>query len=244
MSTYTVNVKTAVKRVAAAGTLRTTITTKVEPAANNGPVLQRMLQLGNPKLIRDLLQQAAVETLIKEMKRRFAGAEQDMLDLQLDPGNSGAGRGKLQSSPKFKDQMQETYRKIFDTPPKPFGTVGIGWAPVNVVEQVKTPTHKGKTTRSKYTTMWKQLEFGTGKLAVLVGGPYARTSGKYKFSDGSWVYGRISSNKKSYRGLHLLGTRPGNFLWNQDGEHYTTDIQELQAAFYRRLTQAITGQAK
>jgi hypothetical protein len=239
---YTMNLHTAVEQ-SDAGSVRTyKITTTPKVNASSIAARNRLSTVNNDEWVREQLRAAAVETLIKRMKFRFAESEDSMKNLVKAKDNSGkysnkGSKHRLDSSPKFATRMQQAYRAIFDETGN-FGKVGVGWGPMDAVEKVKTPTNRGKPTKSPYTTMWKQLEFGTGVWAVKLGGPHARTSGRYKFADGSWVYGRVrrrSGAISGYRGLRLIGTQPGSFLWDTDGTPYTRDLQELQAAFYQRL---------
>lgn len=112
-------------------------------------------------------------------------------------------------------------------------TVGIG--PTQWLDQIETPSATfaltGTPTKSKYRTLWRHLEFGTG----------ARRSGaKDKLNSatkprGTWWYGR--SKKAS---LLLEGTAPMNFLTTSAGQLFPNDAQDLGEALTKSLDQLLT----
>lgn len=109
-------------------------------------------------------------------------------------------------------------------------TVSLG--PIAALDKIQvpsaTPLITGHPTESKMTSMWRQMEFGTGVFAF----PTGRFEGQYKTSAGSWWFGP----RKGF-GIHFAGTQPGNILRDQTGVLYSSDAmrfkQELERLFNR-----------
>lgn len=122
--------------------------------------------------------------------------------------------------------------------------VSIGAAPKAYIDLLETPSAtvllSGRRSSSPFKVLWRHLEFGAGvsaskRQAQLLG--ETPSSGRYKQSDGSWLYGRPGEGGQG--GLRVLGTLPMHFLWNAEGVphplHYRAALVEFDKAM-----QAIT----
>lgn len=153
--------------------------------------------------------------------------------------DAGSGFNALQSPGGFRNRMKQVYAELFTKPINIPGSRGVGFGEMTGLTAIRTPSHTNPTT-SPYSTMWKQLEFGTGVFAVEAGGPLARTTGDFKEADGSWWYGRRTEN--GFTGLHFKGTRPGSWYRTPQGAPYPSDTFAFMSAFYNRLLRFIRGQ--
>ena len=111
-------------------------------------------------------------------------------------------------------------------------TLGIG--PLNGaggLNSIETPSYsvyrRGKTTRSPFRILWKQLEYGSGAFA------------RPKQYKSSWWYGRGFGGKAG--GLHIRGSHGGHFLRAASGLPYESDAQQFQSAFVERMMQLLMG---
>lgn len=93
---------------------------------------------------------------------------------------------------------------------------------------------------SKFNLLWRQLEFGTGiwsKAQPKIGAyraltaPRPRVEGDTKSEDGSWFYNQV----------HVLGSRPGNFLRDETGLVFPADSSLFRTAFQQALSSALRG---
>lgn len=122
--------------------------------------------------------------------------------------------------------------------------VSIGAAPRAYINLLETPSAtvllSGKRSSSPFKVLWRHLEFGTGVYSSkhqsrLLG--ETPGGGRFKQSDGSWLYGRPGANGDG--GLRVLGAMPMHFLWNAEGVphplHYRAALVEFDKAM-----QAIT----
>jgi len=117
-------------------------------------------------------------------------------------------------------------------------SVMLGIGPLNRLNQIETPSATphmaGHDTSSQMTTMWRQLEFGTGIYAS--GDPEGNPGSPFKDGDGSWWYGK----KKGF-GLHLLGTPGAHVAYDMDGVAYESDALKFQSVFAGLFFGAIRG---
>jgi hypothetical protein len=115
-------------------------------------------------------------------------------------------------------------------------SVMLGIGPLNRLNAIETPSAtpklSGHPTSSAMTTMWRQLEFGTGIYAS--GDPSGNPGSPFKEGDGSWWYG-----KKRGMGLHLLGTPGAHVAYDMDGVPYEPDALRFQTVFAGLFFQAI-----
>lgn len=119
-------------------------------------------------------------------------------------------------------------------------TTTIGTAPRELLDLKETPTASvlltGRRSSSKYKTLWRHLEFGTGIDAVpaavqaRAAGATPTGSGRFKNLDGSWQYGR--QGMTSSGGLTVLGTKPMNFLWTMKGKPLALHEEAARLEFF------------
>jgi hypothetical protein len=118
------------------------------------------------------------------------------------------------------------------------GTVpgkGAGIGPEKLVLAIETPSATkyltGLRTTSKMTTLFRQVEFGTGTDGV---DPVGNVGSLHEYS-GGWVYG-----KDEHRGLHLEGAKPARVLWQEAQVPYSEDYRRLTGYLESALTKSLT----
>jgi hypothetical protein len=112
------------------------------------------------------------------------------------------------------------------------GDLGIGLGNLPELETPpdgRTPSYtevvKGRRTRSKFTVMWRHLEFGTGVYGTFPGvGPR-----------GGWFYGELG------RGLHIKGAEGIHAFRQATGRPYQSDALMFEYQLTIRLTRALQG---
>lgn len=217
--------------------IRARVRLRILPGKDVDADLGRLEQLANdPTVMVKVMQDTIRQSLLLAFYNRFKSAESVMQDTQkADPSPT---TGEL-STGLFTPRMREVLAglvTVSDPQATPDGFV-LGIGPLQQLNSVRTPSHgeitKGKPTRSRYTVLWRQLEFGTGVFAK----PQPRAvATRTKEPDGSWWYGAQAG-----QGLHLLGTRPGNFLRQASGLPYTQDAQNFATMFQFFMRQALFG---
>lgn len=152
-----------------------------------------------------------------------------------------AGGGAL-STGQFRPRMQQIIKILTDPALVKVQETGeglvIGVGDLLAMGAVQTPSASGikvgkRPTTSAFTTMWRQLEFGTGVYAKAGN---KRTSGLTKSAGGRWWYGPALN-----QGLHIRGTQPGSFISKQDGEGYASDFKRFEARFGLQIERALLG---
>lgn len=115
--------------------------------------------------------------------------------------------------------------------------VRVGIGRLAQLETIETPSATsfltGNDTKSKKTSLWRHLEFGTGIYAT---GPGADASSKFKESDGSWWFG-----PKRGRGLHLKGSQGAHAIFDKQAVMYGDDAMRFEKVFAQLLSQALGG---
>jgi hypothetical protein len=109
----------------------------------------------------------------------------------------------------------------------------FGFGEIAVLDTIQTPSWNEKKTQP-WGILWRQLEFGTGIYSKgewkTVTGPTQAQAG------GDWWYG-----PKRGVGIHLAGSRPGNFLRNSTGMHYDSQALRFSDAVAQHLDRALRG---
>lgn len=141
----------------------------------------------------------------------------------------GEGRQLLQQG------MAEVLRLIAGTNALQVSHVGgqtvVGIGDMEALERVRTPSYteyaKEKQTASKFTVLWRQLEFGTGY--------YARPDREKTW----WRYAAGSGRNRVV--LRIRGSRGGHFLRTAAGLPYDADAVRFQGVFNTLLVQTLAG---
>jgi hypothetical protein len=118
------------------------------------------------------------------------------------------------------------------------GRITVGVGPTAELDRYETPSATmsliGSPTKSRYRSLWRQLEFGTGAR---------RSTPKERLNLPSqppkpWWYGPEGGP----RSLFLEGTLPMNFLTTQDGGFHGEDLEHLGRALSDTLDSLLTVQ--
>lgn len=111
--------------------------------------------------------------------------------------------------------------------------IRLGVGSLAQIEGVKTPSFKS-TTPSRYNTLWRHLEFGTG---IYRSDKSVNAASPYRTERGGWWYG----HSEGYS-LHLLGSRPMGALRNPRTQlPYTGDALRFRSIFAARMHKLLNG---
>lgn len=110
----------------------------------------------------------------------------------------------------------------------------IGGGRRSLIDLIETPSATymldGTRSPSNKKTLWRHLEYGTGRWKKPGAGDEG--PGKYSRADGSWVYG--ASGPDGEGGFVVGGTKPMSFLWTDANlvhpDYYLAGLEELKQA--------------
>ncbi len=113
---------------------------------------------------------------------------------------------------------------------------GVGIGPRKKIMEMETPSATRhltqKDTLSEFTSLFRQIEFGTGTHGMdPVGNP---GGGLSALSGGAWYYG-----KSENQGVNIRGAKPAHVLWSEAGAPYSEDYDRLKKYIYATLASHI-----
>jgi hypothetical protein len=119
------------------------------------------------------------------------------------------------------------------------GGLEVGIAPLALLDRLQTPSATsaltGRTTGSRFTEFWRQVEFGTG---------VRRSAQKDKQNPGVFPASTWFYNPTKKYGLLLAGTEPMNFLLNNAGQFYPEDHEALTKQMTELLDQLLQASTR
>lgn len=197
--------------------------------------LQHAIQTGNEGAIKRLQQRQ--KELVKEytqLQSRVEGKPKGVL-------KSGLQRAVRTATNRRQSMHRRIIHQIIDSNAMRGHSIDSGivvrignLAQLEAIEAPSITTIlSGAQTRSKFRSLLRLMEFGSGVYAKP--SPVLHGS-RYKTAVGTWFYG-----PRKGQGLHFLGQKPGNFLRTQTGLPYTQDGMMFIHLFAERLNRQIFG---
>lgn len=115
----------------------------------------------------------------------------------------------------------------------------LGIGPLQRLNRIETPSATpdltGRGTSSDLTTMWRQLEFGTGVYST---DPAGNPGSEFTEADGSWWFG-----KEKGKGLRLKGTPGAHAIFDANAVPYMEDALRFESVFTGLLVRALQGKS-
>lgn len=117
------------------------------------------------------------------------------------------------------------------------GMVRLGVGRLSFLERIETPSAtpvlRGYPTSSKFSTLWRHLEFGTGIYSSISS---VNAGSPYRLPGGGWWYGRSPQEA-----LRLRGSRGVHALRQASGAPYAQDAVLFRERVQQLLARALFG---